>query len=60
MTRDQRAKTLWRKRVSKKRKPAKSEFPSLAGFYFTLSSNGGYHVKRTSKVVQRSKGLWIY
>jgi len=33
MIRDQGAKTLRTKRASKKRKPAKSEFPSLAGFF---------------------------
>ena len=33
MVRHQGAKTLWRKRASKKRKPAKSEFPSLTGFF---------------------------
>jgi CspA family cold shock protein len=33
MIRDQGAKALWGKRASKKRKPAKSEFPSLAGFF---------------------------
>jgi CspA family cold shock protein len=33
MVRDQGARALWRKRGSKKRKPAKSEFPSLAGFF---------------------------
>jgi hypothetical protein len=50
--RDQRAKALWTKRASKKRKPAKSEFPSSAGFLIlTLSLDGGHHVERTSKVV---------
>jgi hypothetical protein len=34
LIRDQGAKTLWIKRASKKRGPAKSEFPSLAGFLF--------------------------
>jgi len=28
------AKVLWTKQASKKRKPAESEFPSLAGFLF--------------------------
>ena len=50
MIRNQGAKALWEKRASEKRKPAKSEFPSLAGFLFYLS-NGGYHAKRTSEVV---------
>ena len=36
MIRDQGAKALWTKRASKKRKPAESEFPSLAGFLFQL------------------------
>ena len=35
MIRDQGAKALWTKRASKKRKPAKSEFPFLTGFYLT-------------------------
>jgi hypothetical protein len=34
MIRSQGAKALWGKRASKKRKPAKSEFPSLTGFLF--------------------------
>jgi hypothetical protein len=34
MIRDQGAEALWTKRASKKRKPAKSEFPSLTGFLF--------------------------
>ena len=33
MIRDQGAIALWTKRASKKRRPAKSEFPSLAGFF---------------------------
>lgn len=33
MIRDQGAKALWTKRGSKKRKPAKNEFPSLTGFF---------------------------
>ena len=33
MIRSQGAKALWTKRGSKKRKPAKSEFPSLTGFF---------------------------
>jgi CspA family cold shock protein len=33
MIRDQGAEALWTKRDSKKRKPAKSEFPSLTGFF---------------------------
>jgi hypothetical protein len=60
MVRDQGVTTPWTKRGSKKRKPAESEFPSLAGFYFNSSLKGGYYVKRTSKMVQRSKRLWIY
>ena len=34
VVRDQRVKALWEKRGSEKRKPAESEFPSLAGFLF--------------------------
>jgi len=62
MIRDQRVKTLWTKRASKKRKPAESEFPSLAGFFILtlFQTEVIYYVKRTSKVVQRSEGVWIY
>jgi len=61
MIRNQGARALWTKRASKKGSPQRVSFPLRRVFYFNLISNGGYdYVKRTSKVVQRSEGLWIY
>jgi hypothetical protein len=60
MIRDKEQKLFGESGLRKKGSPQRVSFPLWRVFYFNPSSNGGYYVKRTSKVVQRSEGLWIY
>jgi CspA family cold shock protein len=52
MIRGQGAKALWTKRASKKRKPAKSEFPSLAGFFILTQF-------RTEVIMSKGRVKWF-
>ncbi len=60
MREDQGVNALWASGVRKKGSPQRVSFPLWRVFYFNPISNGGFYVKRTSKVVQRSEGFWIY
>ena len=53
MIRDQGAKALWTKRASEKRKPAKSEFPSLAGFFILTQ------VQQMEVIMSKGRVKWF-
>ncbi len=52
MIRDQGAKALWTRRASKKWKPAKSEFPSLTGFFISTQF-------QTEVIMSRGRVKWF-